>query len=73
MTVFIQEKKDSLQSDIILLKDKIFTAYTLIAKSNSNMDIFMIKKEMLKIKIDGLYEVCLKELESTIQVEHTPT
>ena len=65
MTVFIQEKKDSLQSDIILLKDKIFTAYTLIAKSNSNMDIFMIKKEMLKIKIDGLYEVCLKELEST--------
>jgi hypothetical protein len=29
------------------------------------MDIFMIKKEMLKIKIDGLYEVCLKELEST--------
>jgi hypothetical protein len=47
------------------LKDKIFTAYTLIAKSNSNMDIFMIKKEKLKIKIDGLYEVCLKELEST--------
>ena len=65
MTVFIQEKKDSLQSDIILLKDKIFTAYTLIAKSNSNMDVFMIKKEMLKIKIDGLYEVGLKELEST--------
>jgi hypothetical protein len=56
MTVFIQEKKDSLQSDIILLKDKIFTAYTLIAKSNSNMDVFMIKKKMLKTKIDGLYE-----------------
>ena len=54
MTVFIQEKKDSLQSDIILLKDKIFTGYTLIAKSNSSMDDVMIKKEMLKIKIDGL-------------------
>lgn len=65
MTVFIQEKKDSLQDDIILLKDKIFTAHTLIAKSNSNMDVFMIKKEMLKIKIDGLYEAGLKELEST--------
>jgi hypothetical protein len=47
MTVFIQEKKDSLQSVIIFLKEKIFTAYTLIAKSNSNMDDFMIKKEML--------------------------
>jgi hypothetical protein len=29
------------------------------------MDDFMIKKEMLKIKIDGLYKVGLKELEST--------
>ena len=65
MTVFIQEKKDSLQSDIILLKNKIFTAYTLIAKSNSNMDVFMIKKKMLKTKIDGLYEAGLKEPEST--------
>ena len=65
MTVFIQENKDSLQSDIILLKDKICTAHTLINRSNSNMDDFMIKKEMLKIKIDGLYEAGLKELEST--------
>jgi hypothetical protein len=65
MTAFIQEKKDSLQNDIILLKDKIFTAYSLIKRTNSNMDEFMIKKEMLKIKIDGLYEAGLKELEST--------
>jgi hypothetical protein len=29
------------------------------------MDVFMIKKKMLKTKIDGLYEAGLKEPEST--------
>ena len=68
-TCIVELHRDSnyhqLKDMTVFIHEKIFTAYTLIAKSNSNMDDFMIKKEMLKIKIDGLYEVGLKELEST--------